>query len=221
LLLSVNQRQHRFRYSLTYGSTHQPLNYLAHLYLAQPTARSRLGNLLGDFAKGLDTSRLHPEIYAGLLNHRAVDHFTDQHPIVTDLKRRFSPQRRRFAGITLDVLFDHFLIQHWAQLCSPGFDQFLASTYCDLTNLQNDMPAPMQRTVMRMVEQDWIRSYNNLEQVGFALDRIASRIRFKHRFDGVIEEVYPLYPELEKGFLLFFPDLQQHISDIKLEIRRS
>lgn len=185
------------------------MNYLAHLYLAQPTARSRLGNLLGDFAKGVDTSRLHPEIYAGLLNHRAVDHFTDHHPIVTDLKRRFSPQRRRFAGIALDVLFDHFLIWHWERLCEPDFDHFLTSAYRDLNQAQSEMPLPMQRTVMRMVEQDWIRSYAELEQVGFALDRIAGRIRFKNQFTGIIEEIDPLYPELEQGFLLFFPDLQQ------------
>ena len=79
------------------------MNYLAHLALAQPNHHSLVGNLLGDFCKGVPLNSLPTTILAGLANHRAVDSFTDQHPLVRQSRLLFSAQRRRFAGIALDV----------------------------------------------------------------------------------------------------------------------
>jgi acyl carrier protein phosphodiesterase len=65
------------------------VNHFAHLYLARPTVESRVGNLLGDFARGLDTDRLPEAVRAGLEHHRAVDAFTDAHPEVLACKALF------------------------------------------------------------------------------------------------------------------------------------
>ncbi|MCO4758653.1 MAG: DUF479 domain-containing protein [Oceanospirillaceae bacterium] len=189
------------------------MNYLAHLYFAQATIPSRVGNLLGDFARGLDTEVLPDGIHRGLRNHRAIDHYTDSHPDVRQLKALFSPQRRRYSGIVLDVVFDHFLIRHWHTFSDRSLDHFLASAYNDLEQGYPLMPAHMQRVVKRMIEGDWIRSYSDLEQVGFALDRIAERIRFQNRFGGAIVEVERHYSELDEGFLTFFPDLIDFTSE--------
>ena len=62
------------------------MNYFAHLVLAQPTVESTVGNLLGDFARGVDRANLPTSIKAGLDNHRAVDRFTDSHPTIRHLK---------------------------------------------------------------------------------------------------------------------------------------
>ena len=43
--------------------------------------------------------------------------------------------------------------------------------------------------------------------MGLALDRIAQRIRFSNRFEGMIEELRPLDATLEAHFLTFFPQL--------------
>ena len=196
------------------------MNYLAHLYFAQANIPSRVGNLLGDFARGLDTEVLTDEIHRGLRNHRAIDHYTDSHSDVRLLKALFSPQRRRFSGIVLDVVFDHFLIRHWHKFSDQSLDHFLESAYSDLEQGYPLMPAHMQRAVKRMIESDWIRSYRNLEQVGFALDRIAERIRFQNRFGGAIVEVERHYSALDGGFLTFFPDLIEFTSENNPETQR-
>lgn len=183
------------------------MNFFAHLVLAQPTVHSRVGNLLGDFARGIDTQSLSPEIYQGLVNHRRVDHFTDQHPTVRELKTCFSPQRRRFAGIALDVLFDHYLLLHWERFSEVPKQSFIRELYRDLDNGQSLMPERMQLVTRRITAQDWFSSYEELEGVAYALDRIASRIRFKHQFAGVGEELEQNYRVFEQGFEIFFPDL--------------
>ena len=74
------------------------MNYFAHLTLARPTVPSKVGNLLGDFMRGVREPDLPEAVRLGLHNHRLVDRFTDHHPLVIESRALFSPQRRRFAG---------------------------------------------------------------------------------------------------------------------------
>ena len=183
------------------------LNFFAHLVLAEPTVESRVGNLLGDFARGVDQDSLSVEVLQGLINHRCIDQFTDQHPEVRQMKRLFSERRRRFAGIALDVLFDHYLLHHWHQFGVHSRAQVVEELYDDLLAGQPLMPQRMQQVTRRIVEADWFGSYESLEGVSYALDRIAGRIRFNNEFAGVGEELVLHYPRFEAGFRLFFADL--------------
>jgi len=183
------------------------VNYFAHLVLADTTVESRVGNLLGDFARGVDQHTLPAEVLQGLINHRQVDQFTDQHPLVRQMKPYFSQQRRRFSGIALDVLFDHYLLNHWQQFSSLPKAQVIETLYDDLIAGQSLMPERMQRVTRRIVEADWFASYESLEGVTYALDRIAGRVRFINEFEGIGEELALNYSRFEEGFRLFFADL--------------
>lgn len=188
------------------------LNFFAHLVLADPTVESRVGNLLGDFARGVDQQSLSADVLQGLINHRRVDQFTDQHSQVLQMKRRFTAQRRRFAGIALDVLFDHYLLKHWALFSEQPKDQVVDDIYRDLLAGQSLMPARMQQATLKMVEGDWFRAYETLDGVAYALERVAGRIRFSNNFGGVGEELALHYPQFEAGFKLFLPDLIKRFS---------
>lgn len=185
------------------------MNFFAHLVLADATVESRVGNLLGDFARGIDQQMLPAEVLQGLINHRRVDQFTDQHAEVQQMKRLFSRQRRRFAGIALDVLFDHYLLNHWQQFSSKSKTRVIDTLYDDLIAGQSLMPPRMQQVTQRIVGSDWFGSYERLDGVSYALDRIAGRIRFSNQFTGVGEELERHYPRFEAGFSVFFTDLVQ------------
>lgn len=186
------------------------MNHLAHLFLAKPTVPSRVGNLMGDFAQGLDIDALPAPVRAGLLNHRAIDTFTDEHPEVRACKPLFSHQRRRFAGVALDVLFDHYLLRHWSRFSTADADAFIHESYRDLHLGRHLMPERMARVTGRMMEDNWLGSYRSLDTIGFALDRVASRIRFPNRFAGIIDEIREHDDELEARFLAFFPALLEN-----------
>lgn len=76
------------------------------------------------------------------------------------------------------------------------------------------MPAHMVKVTRRMVGHDWFGAYEDLENIGFALDRVAGRIRFPNQFEGIIEEIRVNDSELEARFLAFFPELQRFAGDI-------
>ena len=188
------------------------MNYLAHCFLSPATPASLVGNLLGDFCKGVDERRLSVEVKAGLINHRAVDKFTDNHPLVRQAKVCFSPHRRRFAGIALDVLFDYYLISHWHLFSAIPFDVFRKNTYQLIVQGVPLMPEPMQQVMTRVVSQDWFANYQSLQGVGHTLDQIADRLRFSNQFSGCIEDIRKHNNALEAVFLSFFVQLQEQLN---------
>ncbi len=196
------------------------MNHFAHLVLSQPTIESTVGNLLGDFARGIDRTLLPDAVRAGLSNHRAVDRFTDAHPLVRDMKLGFSPDRRRFAGIALDIYFDHLLISHWESFENRNLDALIAEFYQRMSDGQEIMPGEnMRRVTRRMIEYDWFGSYRELNAIAESLDRVAARIRFVNQFDNAIEDLLRNHEMIRDGFFEFYPQLQQHVQDQALESR--
>lgn len=193
------------------------MNYVAHCLLSRGTKYSITGNLLGDFCKGVKPQRLPEEVYQGLLNHRAVDKFTDTHEIIIPLKQCFSPERRRFSAVAIDVLFDHLLIVHWEHFAQISFPQFTGDVYQLLETSHSLMPDHMAQVMRNMVARDWFASYRTLEGVGLALDRIAQRIRFQNQFAGCVYDIRTHYSMFEEAFLTFFPLLQKHVVEAELE----
>ena len=194
------------------------MNYFAHLVLSQPTLESTVGNLLGDFARGIDQSALDPAVLAGLNNHRAVDRFTDSHIRATGIRQCFSPERRRFAGIALDVYFDHLLMNHWQEFDARSLDDVIVEFYTRMEGGQALMPgSEMRRVTSRMISDDWFGSYRDIDSVAEALDRIAVQIRFANQFGNVIEDLRRHEDIILELFLDFFPELKAHVSSLELE----
>lgn len=184
------------------------MNHLAHVFLAPDSAECRVGSILGDFSRGIELAALPGKVQRGVLHHRAVDAFTDSHAEVLASKRLFSAQRRRFAGVALDVLYDHYLLRHWQSFSMTSRDVFVGRVYQELQQHEHLMPAPMVKVMRHMVRYDWFGAYRNLDNIGDALDRIAERIRFPNQFGGIIEEIHANEAQLECHFLNFFPELQ-------------
>ncbi|MCP4470801.1 MAG: DUF479 domain-containing protein [Gammaproteobacteria bacterium] len=194
------------------------MNYFAHLVLSRPTVESTVGNLLGDFARGVDPAALPAPVRAGLLNHREVDRFTDSHPLVREMKQCFSRKRRRFAGIALDIYFDHLLIEHWQKFEQGALDEVITGFYQRMEAGQSMMPGEnMRRVTRRMIEYDWFGSYRDVDAIAESLDRVAGRVRFANDFDNAIEELQRNHNSICDGFLEFYPQLRRHVAEQAIE----
>lgn len=188
------------------------MNYLAHLLLSPRETHAIVGNLMGDFRKHLKSENLPENLLQGIENHCRVDKYTDSHPVIKKLKAVFSKERRRFAGIILDVSFDHFLSRHWSLFNDENRTDFIQYVYGCLNQSKSVMPAKMQHAMHYMIEQDWLGSYAELTGIERSLNRMSHRIRFKNNLYGAIDEVKENDAVLEQGFLEFFPQLQKHIN---------
>ncbi len=194
------------------------MNHFAHLVLSRATVESAVGNLLGDFARGVDQHQLPTSVLAGLLNHRAVDRFTDNHPLVQELKSCFSDDRRRFAGIALDIYFDHLLINHWDRFEQRHLETTIDEFYRRLSDGRSMMPGQeMRRVTQRIVDYDWFRSYRDIDSIAQSLDQVAGRIRFANKFSNAIEDIVRHRDLIQDQFFEFYPQLQQHVTEQAIE----
>jgi len=196
------------------------MNYLAHLYLAENTTDSRIGNFLGDFVKG-DLSQYEsvytPGIIQGIKEHRQIDSFIDRHPMFIQSKRRLGKKYRLVSGVIIDILADHFLIQHW-QRFSPheDLDTFLFNSYRMLSQSQGILPTRLQRILPRIIGEDWLRSYEILQGVELTLIRLSKRLKRQNTLPEAIQDIQNNYQELETDFLMFFPDLIRYVEQIRM-----
>lgn len=186
------------------------MNFLAHLYLAEPTDESLVGNLLGDFAKGLPVTlekRFPPGVVRGILQHRAIDAFTDAHPAFLEARKLLSPHRTRLAGIVVDVFYDYFLSTRW-----PGGDaarlQFIE--HCHETLLTHEKwLSPQLKTVLpRMISENWLGSYSSINGLALTFRRVATRSPVAAGVLGAEEDFIKHRDEFEALYDKFFPDLE-------------
>ena len=110
--------------------------------------------------------------------------------------------------MALDILYDHYLLRNWQRFSHVNSDTFIDQVYRELDENASLMPEKMQKVTQQIVLQDWFRSYQDIDNIGYALDRVANRIRFRNAFSGIIEEIKAHDQELEHRFLSFFPELK-------------
>ncbi|MBK1833096.1 ACP phosphodiesterase [Roseibacillus ishigakijimensis] len=187
------------------------MNFLAHLALAGPSDASRVGNLLGDFEKGTPASlaeRHAPEIVAGILMHRQLDRHTDDHPSFRAAKLLLAPERRRFAGILLDLYFDHLLHRHWPRFHPGTAEDFIAGIHHTLERRRDWLGPNFGPLAPLLRQQNWLGSYATLPGLQLTLDRVSRRSpRFAPLREG-LQDYLRQEGEIEELFLALYPDLR-------------
>ena len=198
------------------------MNYLAHLYLAEDSDESLLGNLLGDFVKGHLEDQYSPEIIKGIKTHRKVDAYTDQHTRFLECKKLLHPDRRRFAGIIVDLSFDHFLAKNWSQYSSIELREFTNRVYYILLKHEKNLPAKLRQRMPYMIGDDWLGSYKDIDTIGLALNAISKRLgnRFERAriIKGGIDDIKSNYDKLEQNFSEFFPELISFVNEYRKDL---
>lgn len=183
------------------------MNYLAHLYLSEPDEEAWLGSLLGDFVKGPLDGRYSEHITRAIALHRKIDSFTDAHPVVLQSKSRISPVRRRYAGIMIDMFYDHFLAKYWREFHDEPLDEFAARIYAILARQHEMLPDRFQRMAPNMAKWNWLASYADVQSIHTALDRMSQRIRRENPLLNSAEELTQHYAGLESDFREFLPQV--------------
>jgi acyl carrier protein phosphodiesterase len=195
----------------------QEMNYLAHLYLAEHTPESLIGNLVADFVKGSDLSHLTPGIQRGIRLHRRVDSFTDSHPVVQRSIARISAKWGWFSGILIDVYYDHILATTWEEWSSESLRAFVDRVHQQLAEHVDLSPAAGSEMIGKLIESDRLFSYQTSEGIHDALFWLSRRIRERMpKREIQLEQAVPDLIEnthaLTEDFREFFPDLSRAVA---------
>lgn len=188
------------------------MNHLAHFFLAERAPEAAAGAFLGDFVKGkLSEENFPPAMRVEIMIHRHIDAFTDADANLQAGKNLFVKTRRRFAGIALDVAFDHFLARNWNDYTSEDLQIFAAKMYQALELHKTRFPPNFQAILPRMIADDWLAAYIDFDRVKFALEKLAKRVRGGASLNEAAGEIAANFDFYEDLFKEFFPRLQSFV----------
>lgn len=186
------------------------MNWLAHLLLSEPTAAFRIGNMLPDMLRLSDLNAMPLEFQGGIARHRAIDAYTDSHPVVRRSIERIRPPFRRWGGVVVDVFYDHFLARDWALYADVPLEDFAQQIYADFDLCREYLPPKLWPQLQQMKHDDWLCSYREIDGIETALRRMEFRLRKPFALHQATRELENNYDELADDFREFFPQLAKH-----------
>ena len=186
------------------------MNYLAHLHLAQLSQTSLAGALLGEYVKGNIDSQLPANLQMGVWLHRRIDTFTDAHPLHLGQVRALPSPYRRYGGIIMDMIFDHFLALHWSRYHNQPLTDFIDHAHAQLLPDAHWPPA-MVTLVSRMQQYQLLASYRTIDGISLAIARIDHRFRRPTPLPHCAPILQAHYRDMELAFLGFYPDLMEFV----------
>jgi acyl carrier protein phosphodiesterase len=190
------------------------MNFLAHLCLANGDSGLMLGGLIGDFVRGWRAVRAYPEpIRQGIVLHRYIDKCTDRSPDVKHLRSLFPREFRRYAGIIIDVAFDHELAVNWWRYMPGSLERFDLETRDLLRENTEWLPDKLIRFIQYADRHGLFSAYREQSVVLQALAGTGTRLSRPNPLHRVAEIWPKLAPEFKLAFRRFFPQIQSEALD--------
>lgn len=189
------------------------MNHLAHALLSGRDTDVVLGGWLGDFLRGTPDPALPTGVRNGIALHRAIDTFTDAHADVVAARALFEAPFRRYAGILIDVWFDHLLASDFARWSTVPLATFSDTQGQLLEGHQAELPPELQRFARYMRAHDLPAAYADRSMIARVFAGIASRLRRENPLADGLEAIAPHEAELAARFASFFPSLRAFAAD--------
>jgi len=188
------------------------MNFLAHLCLANGDSGLMLGGLIGDFVRGRRALRAYPEpVRQGIVLHRYIDKCTDRSPVVKNLRPLFNREFRRYAGIIIDLAFDHELAVNWWRYMPGSLERFDLETR-DLLRDNTELIPEKLTSFMHYADRHGLFSaYREIDVTLHALTGIGKRLSRPNPLHRVAEIWPELAPEFKLSFRRFFPQIQSEV----------
>lgn len=184
------------------------MNFLAHIYLSGKSDEIKIGNFIGDFVKSSDMKKYSDTINQGIKMHWAIDEFTDHHLVVQESKDRLRPKYGHYAGVIVDIYYDHFLARNWEQYHSDDLRVYVNQQYKMLENHISILPQKVVNMLPYMIKYDWLYNYQYLDGIERVMHGMANRSKFNSKMDESVTELKKYHREFEAEFEAFFPELK-------------
>lgn len=193
------------------------MNFLAHALLAGEDESLVVGAFLGDFHYGAPSGRFAD----GVRLHRAIDRYTDSHPVFKQSMRLFEPPFRRYAGILVDIYYDHALARAWTSFCNQPLDLFAQRIYSILQDNAGDLPEKLNEFTGHLVQHDLLTGYADPHRIDRVLAGVSGRLKRANPLARARAQREQHDQQLQRDFAAFFPDLTEHAQKLQLTFQQA
>ncbi|WP_348811030.1 acyl carrier protein phosphodiesterase [Flavobacterium maritimum] len=184
------------------------MNFLAHIYLSGDNDLVKIGNFMADGIRGKQYENFPYEIQKGILLHRTIDTYTDAHPIFRQSTKRLHKNYHHYAGVIVDVFYDHFLAKNWNTYSPEKLEEYVERFYQSLHQNRDILTSRTQGLMPYMIQHNWLVSYQTVEGIKRILTQMDSRTNQQSKMRFATNELLEFYSDFEAEFTAFFEDLQ-------------
>lgn len=195
------------------------MNFLAHAYLSFGQEEILVGNLVADFVKGKELHQFSRGIQIGILLHREIDGFTDNHPLVKAGQSYLRPKFRHYSSVITDIFFDYFLAKNWNTYSNTPLEEFTINTYSIVEKHLPELPLQFGEMFYWMKTQNWLLHYRELEGIQRTLNGMTRRAKFDSKMNESTASLLEKESEFKVIFFAFFKDLETFAKEKLSEIR--
>ncbi|MFO7843194.1 MAG: ACP phosphodiesterase [Bacteroidales bacterium] len=190
------------------------MNFLAHIYLSGKEEQIKIGNFMGDYIKGKAFHIYPDKIKEGILLHRYIDSFTDSNKNTLEAKQLFTPKYRKYSGIIIDIIYDHFLAGNWEQFSSIHLKDYIENFHQLLYKYQEMMPSDVQEMFPRLIRNQRLYSYRKIEGIKDVLSTMAKYTSLPDHSEFAIITLQENYGYLKNLFFKFFKEIIYYIETV-------
>jgi len=187
------------------------MNFLAHIYLSGDSRELLIGNFIGDYVKGKDYEKYPPPIQEGILLHRKIDWFTDDHTVTKKAKKLVREQYGLYAGIVIDIFYDHYLSANWDQFCDMPLREYVRNRYRILDSGFSMFPAGVKAWFPYFIKSNWLEAYTSFHGLIMVFKRMSYRTSLPDHSEYAVEQLKDNYGEMESYFNEFFEDVRKYV----------
>jgi acyl carrier protein phosphodiesterase len=183
------------------------MNFLAHIFLSFGDDEISIGNFIADSIRGNRYTHLPEHIQKGIVLHRAIDTYTDAHPMHKKSSKRLHPNQGHYSRVVIDVFYDHFLAKNWAEYAEEPLETFVDKFYNLLSDNYEILPEPTKELMPYMIEDNWLLNYAHVEGIDRVLKGLYRRTGRRSNMDKAVLDLRKYYDLFESEFHTFFKDL--------------
>ncbi len=184
------------------------MNYLAHIFLSDNNPSIQVGNFIGDFVKGSKLKDYPAEIRKGIILHRMIDEYTDNHPVVRETILLLRPVFGRYSGIITDMYFDYFLAVNFSNYSNDySLNRFSFHFYIAALRHYKHLPDRVKGFIFHFISTNRLGKYSSPKGLNNSLEIMANYKVSALEPTKIIEFLEENSTNISTNFHLFFPDL--------------
>uniref|UniRef100_UPI00404B7089 acyl carrier protein phosphodiesterase n=1 Tax=Flavobacterium sp. TaxID=239 RepID=UPI00404B7089 len=193
------------------------MNFLAHLYLSGDDDFIKIGNFMADGIRGKEYLNYPEQVQKGILLHRAIDTYTDNHAIFRQGKHRLHEKYHHYSGVLMDMYYDHFLAKNWLNYHHLPLENYADSFYELLKSNENMLSPRTLKMLPPMSKYNWLVQYASLDGLKNILTQMDFRTKNQSGIQTGIHELLNHYDAYQNEFALFFEEMQLHCENWLIE----
>jgi acyl carrier protein phosphodiesterase len=189
------------------------MNFLAHLYLSGNDEQLMIGNFIADSVKGSSYKNYPEGIAKGIMLHRAIDFYSDNHPVFLQSVIRLRPNYRKYAGVIVDIFYDHFLAKNWKEYSEKSLEQYAGEVHSLMLKNVFLMPEKSLMFLKYAMRTNRLVSYASTDGIEETLAGMSRMTTFKSNMEFAVNDLKEQYPLFENEFREFFEDAKGFVKE--------